>query len=80
MERGEKAPTIVTLEAFARGLGVRIGDLADEAAQRAKPSGDDQIERIATMLRHRPLEYQEAVERMLRVMDRVLEAGRNLGG
>ncbi len=69
VESGEKSPSIATVEAFARALGVSIALLIDEAP--GETHRPDEIDRLATTLRARGGEYVAAVERIVTAMDRV---------
>ena len=60
VERGGRAATLSTLEAFARALGVRVTDLLQEEPIANPP---DRAHRIAGMLRVGPAVYRRRFRR-----------------
>ncbi len=72
IEQGDKVPTIATVEAFARALGVTISELVGEVTPRpaSKTRGSGDADRLALALERRGSEYVAAVERIITVLDR----------
>lgn len=73
IEAGEKAATIVTLEALATALKVPVSSLMGE---RVDERDLDRPGRLAAKLRERPSEYVELLEAALRSLDRAAELAR----
>lgn len=77
VERGDRAPTLTTVEAFARALHVPVAELvADEPGSGEYPPLD-RAERIAGRLRDRGPDYLAAVEKLLTVFDRIAKPERS---
>lgn len=73
VERGERAPTVVALEQFARGLDVPITELLGPAAKRRPPSRSEKVWfRIVDQLRDRDVDYLRAAEDLLRSLERAV--------
>lgn len=70
VERGERAPTIATLEAFSEALGIELSELVKDGRS-PRPARNDTVDRIAARLRGRDSTYLRAVERLLDAIDRV---------
>jgi transcriptional regulator with XRE-family HTH domain len=82
LERGEKVPSIETLEAFAKALGVTASELVAEepsekgAIKRNEPTDNvpERCRRLVALLRVRGPEYVDALERVVKIMDRFAKA------
>lgn len=74
LERGERAATVSTLEAFARALDVRLIDLLGDEPALVEPR--DRAHRIALKLRERGADYLDAVDSLITTLDQVAEAAR----
>ena len=75
VERGDRAPTITTLDAFARALGVPLAQIVQDDAP-PEAEGPDRVQRLALMLRDKSPAFVVAVERVVAAMDRLVEAKR----
>lgn len=74
LEAGAKAPTVVTVEALARALGVGIGDLFPAKPQVLTGNPPDPLwVRLTGDLRRRDHDYLVLVRDMLRLLDRARE-------
>lgn len=76
LKAGGKAPTIVTVEALARALGVGVADLfpPSSSATSATANPPDPLwVRIAGELRVRDREYLVLVRDMIKLLDRARE-------
>lgn len=83
VEAGTKVPTLTTVDAIAQALGVSLADLvADETPERGttkrnQPAAEivpDHCRRLLALLRVRGPEYVEALERVVKIMDRFAKA------
>jgi transcriptional regulator with XRE-family HTH domain len=83
VEKGTKVPSIETLEAFAKALGVTAAELVAEetrkkgSVQRNEPPDvavPERCRRLLALLRVRGPEYVEALERVVKIMDRFANA------
>jgi transcriptional regulator with XRE-family HTH domain len=72
LERGERAPTVVTVASVARALGVPVGDLLDPVTQ-ANP-GPDRADRLATRARALGPAGLDAVERVIDALEQFASA------
>jgi transcriptional regulator with XRE-family HTH domain len=75
VEQGNKAPTVKTLELFARALGVSISDLvsSEPVKGNANPPAEplpEPLRRLVAMLKSRSPEYLEFVEQTVGMLDR----------
>jgi transcriptional regulator with XRE-family HTH domain len=74
LESGARAPTIATLEVFARILGVALPDLVSTTeVSSGKQNPPDRAMRVALLLRDRGPDYVEAVERVIAAMDKLVQ-------
>ncbi len=74
IEQGERAPTITTLEAFARALSVPLVDLVAEEDYSTAPKGSpDRADRLAATVRGRGPAFLRAVERVVHAMSRLAD-------
>jgi transcriptional regulator with XRE-family HTH domain len=68
VERGDRAPTVTTVDAFARALGVPVTHLVQDDEPRGTKT-PDRVARLALTLRQRGPKYLEAMERVLKAID-----------
>jgi len=74
IERGERAPTVTTVEVFARALGVPLVELlAEEQAAAPTQAEPDRADRLARRLRQRGPAFVSAVERVVAALDRLAD-------
>jgi transcriptional regulator with XRE-family HTH domain len=77
VEGGESVPSVATVETFAEALGCSLGEVLSEHPEpRERQSTPGRASRLVATLQARGPEYIAAVERMVRVMDKIADAAR----
>lgn len=80
VEKGTKVPSLETLEAFAKALGVTVSELVserDELATKKNEPGEavpDHARRLVALLRARGPEFSAALEQIVKVLDEFAKA------
>lgn len=74
IEQGERAPTVVSLEAIAKGLGVRVAAFFEDEPNPSPPAPSVRVwYRLTDRLRDRSAEELRVIERLLDAFDRAVD-------